>query len=138
MSLAASLGSTHDAAIGERVRAYALSEAIKLGEGNRLLGVYRAQPENRQAYWTWVQAHYDDVIKRMSGPSRGKLPEMMGQGHCEAKQADELAAFFDKRMAQVAGGAQSLARASEEIRLCAVRREHQDAKALATWLAAQK
>jgi len=138
MSMAASLGTTRDPALGERARAFALTDTVKLAEGARLLSVNHGWPENRAAFWTWFQANFDAVVKRMPPYARGRLPETVADGRCSAREEQELTAFFKTRQDKLVGAAQGMARATESIRLCAALRARQDAKALSGWLDSAK
>ena len=138
MSMAASLGTTHDPALVRKALAFSLTDGVKLGEGNRLLSVAHGQPENRAVFWTWFQANYDAVIQRLPPYSRGRLPEIVADGRCSAAQEQELTAFFKPRQEKLVGGAQGLTRGTESVRLCAALRARQDAKALSGWLDAAR
>jgi alanyl aminopeptidase len=134
MSMAASLGTTHDAALVKKALAFSLTDAVKLAEGYRLLAVAHGQPENRAVFWSWFQANYDALIKRLPPYGRGRLPETVAEGRCSAAEEQELTAFFKPRQEKLVGGAQGLTRGTESIRLCAALRARQDAKALSGWL----
>lgn len=137
VSLAAAIGATTDPAAAEAARNFALDASLSVNESARLLAVNRAQRDNRAAYWDWFMAHFDAVVARSTPRGRGSLPEALGQGRCSAAESAALAAWFTPRLAALSGAAQSLARAQEQIGLCAALREHQPQGALGDWLRAQ-
>ncbi len=131
--LLAALGATRDAALGERARDYALTPAVQLGEMSRLYGANIDEPENRAAFWTWFQAHYEPLKERMSPLARGYLPAVPASGRCSTAQADELRNFFEPRIKDLTGGERILAQTLEGIAQCNSLREHVGEKSLATW-----
>ncbi|MEO8670600.1 MAG: M1 family metallopeptidase [Tahibacter sp.] len=133
-SLIASLGATTDPALSERARNFALSDAVKIGEMSRLLGVNRAQPENRAAFWSWFQSHFAPLAKRTPAFAQGKLPEYAAEDWCDGAQGAALQKFFDMHASALIGGAQGVTRAREAIGLCDALRQHQDPEALRQWL----
>ncbi|HJU39137.1 MAG TPA: ERAP1-like C-terminal domain-containing protein, partial [Tahibacter sp.] len=132
-SMIGALGATRDGKLGDRVRGYALTDAVKLGEVMRLLSVNQAQPENRAAFWTWLKANFDAVVKRMPAKGEGRLVERASDGWCDAAQEKELVEFFTPRLATLTGGDTALARARERIVLCAARCETHGTASLAAW-----
>ncbi|MDR3389515.1 MAG: M1 family aminopeptidase [Rudaea sp.] len=129
----AALGATRDPVLGDRARDYALTPAVQLGEMSRLYGANIEEPENRAAYWTWFQAHYEALKARMSPLARGHLPAMPANGRCSGSEADELRNFFEPRIKDLTGGERILAQSLETITQCNSLREHVGEKSLATW-----
>lgn len=132
-SMIGALGATRDGKLGDRVRNYVLTDAVKLGEVSRLLGVNQSHPENHAAYWTWLKANFDALVKRMPAKGEGRLVERASDGWCAAAQEKELVEFFAPRAASLTGGDTALARAREKIALCVARREKQGTTGLAAW-----
>lgn len=132
-SMLGAIGATRDGKLGDRVRNYVLTDAVKLGEVARLLGVNQAQPENHAAFWTWLKANFPALVKRMPAQGEGRLVERSSDGWCTAPQEKELVEFFTPRAASLTGGETALARAREKIALCVARRERQGTAALAAW-----
>ena len=132
-SMIGALGATRDGKLGDRVRGYALTDAVKLGEVMRLLSVNQAQPENRAAFWTWLKANFDAVVRRMPAKGEGRLVERASDNWCDAALEKELVEFFTPRLAGLTGGDTALARARERIVLCAARREKHGTASLAAW-----
>jgi alanyl aminopeptidase len=131
--LLAALGATRDAKLGERALDYMLTPAVQLGEMARLYRANIEEPENRAAFWTWFQAHYDALKARMSPLGRGYLPAVPATGRCSGAQADELRNFFEPRIKDLIGGERILAQSLEGISQCNSLREHVGEKSLATW-----
>jgi alanyl aminopeptidase len=132
-SMIGALGATRDPALGERVREYAVSAAVPVGEYERLLWVHLKRPENRTGYWTWFQRRYDDIVGRASPMSRGDVPELASYGWCTAAEAKQLRTFFASRVDALPGGKHGLARAADAIALCTALRERHDDGSLARW-----
>jgi alanyl aminopeptidase len=131
--LLAALGATRDAKLGERALDYMLTPAVQLGEMARLYRANIEEPENRAAFWTWFQAHYEALKARMSPLGRGYLPAVPSTGRCSSVQADELRNFFEPRIKDLIGGERILAQSLEGISQCNSLREHVGEKSLATW-----
>ena len=135
-SMIGALGATRDAKLGDRVRNYVLTDAVKLGEVSRLLGVNQSHPENHAAFWTWLKANFDALVKRMPAKGEGRLVERASDGWCTAAQEKELVEFFAPRAASLTGGDTALARGREKIVLCAARRDKQGTQGLVAWATA--
>jgi alanyl aminopeptidase len=131
--LLAALGATRDAKLGERALDYMLTPAVQLGEMARLYRANIEEPENRAAFWTWFQAHYEALKARMSPLGRGYLPAVPATGRCSSAQADEMRNFFEPRIKDLIGGERILAQSLESISQCNSLREHVGEKSLATW-----
>lgn len=129
------LGATTDVVQGERVREFALSDAVRVGETTRLLGVHQYEPRNRAAIWRWFQRRYDQLLAHTPAFSHGDLPELIGEGWCEQTQATRMREFFGRRAGEVDGIAQGLNRAGEAILLCEARRQKHGAASLRDWAA---
>ena len=135
-ALLAALGATRDPVLGEKARDFGLDPGVQVGE---LANIYEAQtdePENRDAVWKWVQAHYDAYKQRLPAFRRGYMPKTVAEGRCDAKQADELSSYFAPRIKDLVGGERGLGQTLETIRQCASLREHLGPRALAAWVEA--
>jgi alanyl aminopeptidase len=135
-ALLAALGATRDPALGEKARDFGLDATVQVGE---LANIYESQtdePENREAVWKWVQAHYDAYKQRLPAFRRGYMPKTVAEGRCSAKDADELSSYFAPRIKDLVGGERGLGQTLETIRQCASLREHLGPRALAAWVEA--
>lgn len=135
-AMVAALGATLDPALADRMRDFALTDAVKLGEVARMMEVNRERPENRAGYWAWLQRRFDGVLKRTPAFAQNRLPENAATGWCEEGQIQAIDAFFSPKLGKIIGGAQGLARAREAIGLCAAQRRRHGAATLAAWVQA--
>jgi alanyl aminopeptidase len=81
-----------------------------------------AQPETRDAAWTWFEGHVDAVLGRLP-PARASWLAWSGAVFCDAAHADAIARLFGERAKKLAGGPREVAGAVESVRLCAARRD---------------
>jgi alanyl aminopeptidase len=81
-------------------------------------------PETRQAVWDYVKRNFDELNARLPGargiPYGAVLPSAAG-GFCDEAHAADLERFFTPKLAALSGSSRNLARALEDIRLCAAR-----------------
>ncbi|MCP1373572.1 M1 family metallopeptidase [Dyella lutea] len=129
-AILAGLASVEDPALVERIRDFALSKAVKVGEMAALLRSDRDTAAQRDAMWTWSVAHYDQILARTGSFAGGRLPSLMGGGGCSQAEAERLQAFFKDRLDQAPGAARGLAQTSESTLLCAALKQKQDASAI--------
>ena len=121
--LLGALSSVRDAGLAERVRALSLDERLRTNEIVRPLAVQMGMSETRDATWSWLRAHFDELAERLEPGRLGDLP-WLTTGFCSAEKADEVEAFFGDRIGELSGGPRNLAGAVEVVRLCAARAEH--------------
>lgn len=81
-----------------------------------------AQPETRDAAWTWLEGHVDAVLARLP-PARAARLAWSGAVFCDAAHADAIERLFGERAKKLDGGPREIAGAVESVRLCAARRE---------------
>lgn len=81
--------------------------------------------ETRDTVWDFVKQNFEVLNARLPGargiPYAATLPNVMS-GFCSEQDAAAVQGFFEPRLASLSGGPRNLARAVEEIRLCAARR----------------
>ncbi|HET7268701.1 MAG TPA: M1 family metallopeptidase [Oleiagrimonas sp.] len=111
----------------ERVRNFALTDAIKVGE-MRLMYVDRDTAEARTASWNWFVTHFDQVMARTGTFGMGYLPRM--GGGCSVAEAKRNRAFFTPRLDEIPGAKRGLAQTNEQTLLCAALKQAQDPKAI--------
>ena len=131
-ALLAALGSTRDAALGQRARDLGLTPAAQIGEMSSLYTAQMDEPENRAAMWQWLTRHYDAYRVRLPAFAQSYLPKTFADGRCTIASADEMADFLTPRVDDLIGGQRGLGQALEQIRQCSSLREH-DAGALQDW-----
>ena len=129
-AILAGLASVDDPMLVERIRDFALSKAVKVGEMAALLRGGRDTEAGRDAMWKWSVAHYDQILARTGSFAGGRLPSLMGGGGCSQAEAERLQAFFKDRLDQAPGAARGLAQTSESTLLCAALKKRQDASAI--------
>ena len=124
------LGSVDDATQVERIRNFALSKDVKVGEMAALFRGGRDTEAERDGLWKWSVAHYDQILARTGSFAGGRLPGLMGGGGCSKAEADRLQAFFKDRVNQAPGAARGLAQTTESTLLCSALKQKQDASAI--------
>jgi len=132
-ALLAALGATRDPALAQRARDFGLTPAVQIGEMARLYDAQVAQPENRAAMWTWLQAHFDAYRARLPAFAQAYMPKIVSDGRCSAAAADELGGFFEPRLKDLIGGERGLGQAVERIRRCGGLREEVGMMSLKAW-----
>jgi len=112
------LGNTEDPLLSERALDLALDERLRVNEISGVLAPQFRNPRARARAWAWLQAHFDEVARRMGRNRAGGLPWYTA-GFCSLEDAAEVQAFFEPRMESLAGGPRNLASAVEAISICA-------------------
>ena len=133
--LLAALGATHDAALGERARAYGLTAAVAVGEIPFLYFSLANEPENRVANWQWLKSHYAAYIGRLSDQAQSQSIVLASVGRCSRAESEELRAWFTPRLKSIIGGERTMAQSVEAIDQCAALREHSGEQSLTRWAA---
>lgn len=113
-----------------RVRDFAISKDVKVGEMGRLFFANRDTPEGRTAMWNWFVKHYEQVLARTGTFGSGYLPGMAGGGGCSQAEADRMREFFTPRLKDISGAERGLAQSSESTLLCAALKAKQDPAAI--------
>ncbi|WP_266159613.1 M1 family metallopeptidase [Dyella silvatica] len=124
------LSAVKEGADAGRVRDYALSKDVKVGEMAALLRGGRNTQAGRDAMWQWSVTNYSKIVERTGSFAGGRLPSMMGGGGCSKAEADRLEAFFRPRLKDVTGAERGLAQTSEATLLCAAVKAKQDPAAI--------
>jgi alanyl aminopeptidase len=118
-------------------------DAVRSGEVPATEGIYllfagQKFAATRQLPFTYLQAHWDEILaKRPTGGGydlAAYFPQT-GESFCDTASRDQLQAFFADRAPQFAGGPRNLAQVLETIDLCIARKETQGS-AIATYLRA--
>lgn len=121
------LGAVQDPQQLQKVRDFALTDAIKVGEMNSLLMGAHAEPATHASMWPWYTAHFDRIVARSGSFDGGRLPALAASGGCDAAEADRLEAFFTPRLKALSGADRGLAQTAETIRLCSALQARQRA-----------
>jgi aminopeptidase N len=136
--LVAALGAAHDPALAARARDLGLTPQIAVGEFARLYFSEVGEPENRDAFWDWFQAHADALRARLPDFYQRILPRLPAVGRCDRHAADELEQWFAPRIDSMIGGRRATAQAIEGITQCTALRDHFGADALTKWAEARR
>jgi len=115
---AAALGSTDDAALGDRVRGLLLDERLRGREPTTLASALAGRPSQRRATFEWFKANQEAFIARLPTPAHRWLPRL-GAGFCTLAERDELESVFAPLQARLHGTEVALAETLEAIELCA-------------------
>ncbi|HEX7815287.1 M1 family metallopeptidase [Dyella sp.] len=129
-AMLAGLSEVKDPADAERVRNFALTKDVKVGEMAALLRGNRDTQASRDAIWNWSVSNYDKIVARTGSFAGGRLPALMGGGGCSQADADRLQSFFQPRLKQVTGAERGLAQTRENTLLCAALKAKQDPAAI--------
>jgi alanyl aminopeptidase len=136
--LISALGATRDAKLAGEVRDFGLTPNVAVGEMARLYYAQVAEPENREAFWTWFQGHFEALRTRFPDAQQRSLPRLPAVGRCAKNDSDQLQAWLAPRIKDVIGGNRALAQSLEGVTQCTALREHVGEKSLATWAEAQR
>lgn len=132
--LLAALGSTHDASLGEQARNYGMTPAVAVGELRYLYQSNATEPENSEAFWQWLKAHFDAITARLPDQYQSSFIRNAALNRCSKPEAEELRGWFAPRIAGIIGGERVLAQSLETINQCAALREHVGVSSLAAWV----
>ena len=136
--LISALGSTRDPKLGEEARNFGLTSSVAVGELARLYFAQVGEKENRAAFWSWYQNHFEALLARMPDAYQRTLPRLPAVGRCDKADADSLQQWLAPRIRQIIGGERALAQSLEGVSQCDALREHVGEKSLATWVEAQR
>jgi alanyl aminopeptidase len=129
----AALGATHDPVLGEQARNYGLTPTVPVGEFRFLYQSQVAEPENRAAFWQWLQTHFDSLAARMPDQVQSSLIRLAAAGGCSKSQSEQLRMWFTPRLNSLIGGERILSQSLEAIDQCAALREHFGKQSLTQW-----
>ena len=112
------LGHAERGDLSARTLDLALDARLRVNEVSQVLRPQFHNPRTRDRAWQWLTTHFDELTARF-GPSRGGETPWYAISFCTDAQAEEVAAFFEPRVAELAGGPRNLAGVVEAISLCA-------------------
>lgn len=115
--LVLALGGLRDPQGAERARALALEGPLHANEIMMVLAGQLAPGPAQADAWAFVHAHVDALLARLPQRDRAGLVGL-GGWLCDAQDQAALSATFAPRLAAIAGGARSLAQATESIEQC--------------------
>lgn len=115
----------------QKVRDFALTDAVKVGEMASMLMGGHGDVASHESMWSWYTANFDRIVARSGSFDGGRLPALAAAGGCEAAEADRLEAFFKPRLKDLSGADRGLAQTAESIRLCSALKQRQEVAAIA-------
>jgi alanyl aminopeptidase len=115
---AVALGSTDEAATGERVRKLLLHPQLRAREPTTIAFALAARDSQRRPTFDWFKANHEPFIARIGHFGYRWLPRF-GAGFCTPEERDELKAFFTPMLDRLDGADRTLAETLEGIELCA-------------------
>ncbi|TFG85427.1 MAG: M1 family peptidase [Chromatiales bacterium] len=115
---ALALGSTDDAAAGERVRKLLLDPRLRAREPTTIAFALAARASQRRPTFDWFKANHEAFIGRMGHFGYRWLPRF-GAGFCTPEERGEVKTFFTPMLDKLDGADRTLAETLEGIELCA-------------------
>ncbi len=125
--LAGALGAAKDPKLAARARELVLDPALRDTEMFAPLWAQLSQPDMRDTAWAWVKEHYDAILARLPKHHGGVQLVSTARAYCDEAHAHEVEAFFAPKIESIEGGPRALAQALEDVRLCAAKRDAQEA-----------
>ena len=134
------LGGARDPALAIRARDLALDPRIHATEVASLVLPQLDMLETQDAAWTWLEAHWDAFIARMSANVFGGSQALRSLCAviCDEAHWREAAAFLTDRAKAVEGGPRALASGLEDARICIAKRAYHQDSARAYFTSAAK
>ncbi|UCH29236.1 MAG: M1 family metallopeptidase [Myxococcales bacterium] len=118
------LGHAESPTLAKRALELSLDPMLRRNEISRVLGTQFRNPRTRQSAWEWLKENFEALTSRTGLVQAGSAP-WYATSLCTREAAEEVQAFFERKMATLAGGPRNLASAVERISLCAARAEAQ-------------
>jgi len=125
--LAGALGAAKAPKLAARARELVLDPALRDTEMFAPLWAQLSQPDMRDTAWAWVKEHYDAILARLPKHHGGVQLVSTARAYCDEAHAREVEAFFAPKIESIEGGPRALAQALEDVRLCAAKRDAQEA-----------
>jgi len=118
------LGHAEAPALSRRALDLTLNPKLRLNETSTALATQLRNPATRDRAWAWLKENFDAFTARMGNAQAGNAP-WYAASLCTREAANDVQAFFEPRVAALAGGPRNLAGAVEAIQLCAAKAEAQ-------------
>jgi alanyl aminopeptidase len=125
LRLLSSLARFRDPAVLREALSLFLTDEFDPNEARVILRGSLETEEGRAAFWDFLRAHFDAVIRKMPGEAVGSLPRYVS-GFCDPARAKEVEEFFRDKVDKLQGAPRALAQTVEEIGLCAAQRQMQE------------
>jgi aminopeptidase N/puromycin-sensitive aminopeptidase len=114
----------------ERVLQLAVSPQVRNQDAPHLIAGVLGNPENQNAAWSWIKAHWADVEKKITMSSGGEIVAAT-RSFCDTAMRDDVQQFFTEH--KVPSAERTLKQAAEVVNACISYRSHQQGN-LAAWL----
>ena len=117
-TLFAALGSFRDPGIAESSLGLILGSDFDLRDTITILFVRLGPIETRPAAWSWLKAHFNDLMSRMREDEQMQVFELPGSLFCDDASREDVAAFMGERAKAVPGAPRQLDNTLDQIRVC--------------------
>lgn len=134
--LLAALTALRDPAIAARGRDALLDPRLTETELQLALDAQFADARQRLPALAWLEAHIDDVLRRLPPFNAGFTPQWM-EGFCDERAHTRAVDLFTPRMGALPGAPQALAEALERIEMCVALRAAQG-DSVRAWIAGER
>ena len=111
------LAATRDQALGERVRALALTGELGPRETYALVQGQMGSSETRAETWGWLKQNYAEFVSKIPAQWPRRTPGLAG-GFCDGSGVGEVQALFEQVGGSAPGHERALAQTVERIELC--------------------
>jgi alanyl aminopeptidase len=115
----AALGNTRDPVLVTRALDLALDPRLRRDERLVVLKPLLGSLTTRDASWSWLKLHFDELVALLPDRFGGRIPSMLNI--CDKQRVEEARAFFAPRVDKLTGGPRILAQALESAEQCAAR-----------------
>ena len=118
----AALSNAREPALAKRARDLMLQDVLKVNEMVTPLHIQLGDHVTRADAWSWLEQNIDPLMARLPERRAGWLPAAAG---VFCSEADALATekLFQPRLPKMAGGPRELAKALEQVRICAAKKK---------------
>jgi aminopeptidase N len=114
----------------DRVLQLAVSPQVRNQDAPHLIAGMLANPEDQNAAWSWIKAHWAEVEKKITMSSGGEIVAAT-RHFCDPTMRDDVQQFFTQH--KVPSAERALKQAAEGVNACISYRSHQQGN-LAAWL----
>ncbi|MCA9678342.1 MAG: M1 family metallopeptidase [Kofleriaceae bacterium] len=119
------LGDFRDPALAERARALVLVDDFDIRETRSIIYGQIYENATREAMWTWLQDHLDDVLGRLRMDEAAGLMASIAGAFCDADHRAAAAALLGPRAKTIDGAETALDQALEGVDQCIARAARQ-------------
>jgi alanyl aminopeptidase len=106
-----------------------IDHSLRTTEGLSPLFAQMAEPETRDAAWTWLKAHVDEVLAAVAGGHRQNGVLFSGNTFCDDARVADYEQFFKPMLDKIENSSRTYAQVTERAHLCVALRRQQEASA---------